>query len=527
MKLNFTGGTATQRGMWEQAIERLLTLPLEALPLTINVSFVDPAEVAVDEQNALAVTTWTYDDTTSNTKVRNDAPGFGSQRKALVAQAASMGLIYNGEVHFNETAAHELGHSAFAALPQEKRVAIAEMFGAKSDDIDELSAGAKWENRIIEGIADTFKEAFLPRRFRVFPNRTKRRIPYGRYSEFRAIFREGVEGIGGVGTPVPAYDLNVYGGYHAPEHLQVYQPEPSEILWTGGTFFKGDYEGGIYKQIEGWEPPLEADDNYLYKQYKAQSVTDILLVPHGTHFAGSITLPQDIDFYGPSADPAPIHGAAFGGAGFAGAFTWEEIHNNKELEDPFGQFNYPFGDRMLGLVAADIWFTYWKPPTKSSPPEGTWVPWDYKSGSIIGFEPQYKFGNPHPNFPGPNSERFGCWIIMKGDGRANMINEGDKWSIPIGTLSLSSDVPSSAPTIETCGGDMVQVRIFAKVTLKTGVSKQDSPAAIHSRLPSFTLTRGAKICKGQVIDLPSPLLQPEGATAGARPHRRPVSGNRR
>lgn len=216
MKLTFASGTTRQQTQWRQALDRLISLPTSAIPLQIEVSFVDPAELVTGHATDLAITTWTYGSTSATTKVRNDAPGYGSQRQTLEALAAKMGLEYNADLHFNETAVHETAHALYAALPQEVRIEIAEMFGAKSDSLAELQPiGVAWEDQIIEGIAETFKEAFLPRRFRVFPNRTNRSIPYERFPEFRKLFRDAMpETGGGELAPgekeTPGYNLDIF-----------------------------------------------------------------------------------------------------------------------------------------------------------------------------------------------------------------------------------------------------------------------------------------------------------------------------
>lgn len=501
MIFNFANGTAKQKALWEEAIGHLLNLPSEALPLTAAIEFVPSLSGA--NATSFAETEWSYGATSGSVRIRHDAPGFGDLDAGLIAEAASMGLHYNATTHFHETAAHETGHAVFAAIAHEYRLVIARLFGATSDDPSVLQpSGVAWQNRIGEGIAETFKEAFLPARYRVFPNRTTHKLSYAQYPTFRRIIREGLEAIEGGGgefppttggTPLPSYDLDVYKQYKVPESplVQVFKEPPSEQIFEGGTFFRGVNDEGLYKPPgEEWEPPLEADDNTLYKLFVEESATETLLVPRGTHFAGSIDLPQDLDFYGPSEDLAVPGAGHFGEGGLAGVFTWEEIHNNVELNEPFGPFEQPVGGRSLGVVAVSIWFTYWRPSS------GTWVCWDFRSGSITGFVPLFEFNNPHPNFPDD------CWLVVKGDGRENVIDEGDTWSIPIGTISLASDVPSFAPTIETCGGDMVKARIFAKVRLKAGVSKQDSLAAIQSRLPSFRFTQEGVGCSGATFCYP-------------------------
>lgn len=191
MQYNFTNGNAEQKALWREGVTHLLNLPSDDIPVIVKVSFVPPAEVTNKGHTDLALTTFSYDSVEGETIVRNDAPGFGGQRASLEALAASMGLEYSAMKHFHETAVHELGHVIFASLAHETRVKIAQMFGASSDTVTELfPAAKKWENRIGEAIADTFKEAFLPRRYRVFPNRTNIHIPYSKFPEFRALFRE-------------------------------------------------------------------------------------------------------------------------------------------------------------------------------------------------------------------------------------------------------------------------------------------------------------------------------------------------
>lgn len=238
MNYTFSSGTEEQQTLWERAVGLLLHLPEEGLPLDITVSFDDPSEIA---QTSFAETTWAYDSVDSTTKVRNDAPGFGNVDEALIAEAARLGLTYDAHQHFNETAVHELGHSAFAALPEASRLAIAALFGAESDDDAELSPpGSEWQDRIIEAIAETFKEAFLPARYRVFPNRTNIKLSYAHYAAFRRIFREGVPEMGGTLEPgeteVPKYsfDLARQGGERNQASFLVAEGELDEIDGGGG-----------------------------------------------------------------------------------------------------------------------------------------------------------------------------------------------------------------------------------------------------------------------------------------------------
>lgn len=190
MDVTFTNGGTKQKSLWAEAFDHLMNLPKDAIPVSIVVEFVDPGQVTDHGHHDLALTTWSYGSSSGSTKVRDDAISFGEQRKALQAIAGKLGVKYSTEPFYFETAIHELGHVLFAALPQENRVKIAQMFGAQTDSLSELQpAGVGWENQIIEGIAETFKEAFLPRRFRVFPNRTNRQIGYKDFPHFRKLWR--------------------------------------------------------------------------------------------------------------------------------------------------------------------------------------------------------------------------------------------------------------------------------------------------------------------------------------------------
>lgn len=193
MEYEFTNGTVRQKAMWAEAVGHLLHLPSSAIDLKVMVTF--QASIPGGHTD-LAATTWTYGSTEATTLIRSDALSFGSSKAELEAEAASLGLPYSIEKFYLESAVHELGHALYASLPEANRIAIAQMFGAKSDSITELEpTGSKWQNRIMEGIAETFKEAFLSRRYRVFPNRTKRKIPYNQYPVFRSLFRVGTESV--------------------------------------------------------------------------------------------------------------------------------------------------------------------------------------------------------------------------------------------------------------------------------------------------------------------------------------------
>lgn len=177
MELDFLSGRADQKEAVEFAMRNLLNLPFDSIPVNVSIEFT--ADPLPSTHNEFAVTAWTYDDPNISTKIAAVAPDWP--------------VPWDGLQFLYETTAHEFGHGLFAALPQQHRIRIAEMFGAASDDIEELNPeDAPWVDRIMEGIAETFKDAFLPRRYRRYANRTNHKLSIYRYPEFRQIFREGV-----------------------------------------------------------------------------------------------------------------------------------------------------------------------------------------------------------------------------------------------------------------------------------------------------------------------------------------------
>lgn len=221
----FENGSTLQKDRWREGTAHLLNMPVETIPLAITVEFVPPSELQAE--TTLAQTTFVYDSQSATTKVRNDYPAFGGgdgKLESLEAEAAGMGLHYSSFKHSLETPAHELGHALFASLPQSIRLKILALFGLKTDDISVIAPmGQPWQNRVIEGIAETFKEAFLPRDMRVFPNRTKKIIPYILYPEFRRLCRASGSGVPSgfnyvYGSDQFRVDLSTWNLDHLPYH---------------------------------------------------------------------------------------------------------------------------------------------------------------------------------------------------------------------------------------------------------------------------------------------------------------------
>jgi hypothetical protein len=224
VELVFLNGNAVQISGCRTVVANLLNLPASAIPLKQTIEFTpDPLPSSHTE---FAATTWVYDDLEPLTKIASVAPNWPEP--------------WTGIQFLQETYAHELGHALFAALPKAARLEIAQMFGVESDDVAVLfPPGAPWVDHPGEGIAETFKDAFLPRGFRRYANRTNHTIPIHKYAEFRSLWRDATPQIVTGGEPleegeteVEGYNLDIFkqGGYQKTERFEdPFVPELGEV----------------------------------------------------------------------------------------------------------------------------------------------------------------------------------------------------------------------------------------------------------------------------------------------------------
>lgn len=254
MNLEFLNGNSLQKSACQTAAHNLLNLPFSAIPFTHQVEFTpDPLP---STHNEFAATTWTYGSTEALTKIASIAPAWPKP--------------WDGVKFLQETYAHELGHALYSALSKERRIRIAKMFGAKSDDIDELNPeGSAWEDRISEGIAETFKDAFLPLRYRRYSNRTNHHISIQLYPEFRSIFRDGMVNIGHEFIGPDGVDANRQGG---PDDEGIFT---AEEMYLEGALTTYVSTGGPYAQLAEPGDPisaaidrLETGDLLSYYEYR-------------------------------------------------------------------------------------------------------------------------------------------------------------------------------------------------------------------------------------------------------------------
>lgn len=177
MNVAFTGGTDRERDLVRTAMNSLLNLDLGLNSLDVEFQWVDDPSAA--GHNDLAATSY------------GTTGGVIQLRKNLDTYKGYPASFYI------ETVAHEIGHLLTHFLAPSAQAKVAALFQTTVDGILAWEPGTPWEDRTIEGVAETFKDAFLPRRLRYFANRTNVKLSISKYDQFRRIFREGQTGGGG------------------------------------------------------------------------------------------------------------------------------------------------------------------------------------------------------------------------------------------------------------------------------------------------------------------------------------------
>lgn len=175
MDFTFTGATSRQQQLFLAAAGSLLNFDLDKIETDVTVSFTTNPTPAVHNEFASTVGT--------TISIRTDAPDFSG----LDPSGQRWGMPF-----FNEVVAHELCHVLLGLLPAETLDQVADMFDTTTATWDDPEA---WVDRPLEGICETFKDAFLPQELRRYANRTNQTIPLHQYPQFRRLFRE-AEGTG-------------------------------------------------------------------------------------------------------------------------------------------------------------------------------------------------------------------------------------------------------------------------------------------------------------------------------------------
>lgn len=197
MKIAFTGGSDNQRHLVTQAVNAVNDryLNLEDMKHTWSVVFLPPNVIDTTPHDSFKTFMVTQNDGT--TQIRNDMPFKGQGP-------------YAGVKFFQESVVHELGHHLLGNGPgmghigNEQQKKIAAMFDSTPSTWNPQNK--PWENRAVEGIAETFKDSFLAADRREYFNRTKRKLAIVRYPAFRKQFRN-VDFPRGFESPRTGHDI--------------------------------------------------------------------------------------------------------------------------------------------------------------------------------------------------------------------------------------------------------------------------------------------------------------------------------
>lgn len=209
MQITFTNGTPEQHQVVREALGDLLHLDTDAaFPFAWEISFI-PNPVADEHvHHPFAVTV--LNGSVPTTKFRDDFPRFEPTN------------TWGSPGFARETVIHELGHAAEVNLATDVQEKVAQLFGVAQADL--YPTEKAWQDRPGEGMAETFKDAFLPQHLREFANRTNVKLPIPKYPEFRHLFRSGSGGGGGDdvflrNTPNSDFSLGPPSSYDGVEGL--------------------------------------------------------------------------------------------------------------------------------------------------------------------------------------------------------------------------------------------------------------------------------------------------------------------
>lgn len=236
MNVNFLNGSDRQHEVVRAALRKLLHLDLDRFGFSINVSFVPNPVSDPHVHHPFAVTTPGFP---VDMKFRDDFPHFqvgGSQLDRATQRD------YSSERFAIETVIHELGHAILHQLPSVLESEVTDLFHTTPAEMNPTNR--RWEDRPEEGIAETFKDAFLPRGQREFSNRTNVTIPIRKYPRFRAIYRESAA-TGGEAF-LEDFDSGSFVNPHDEGFIHIVnlltdasQPDGWRISWLTGDQFGG------------------------------------------------------------------------------------------------------------------------------------------------------------------------------------------------------------------------------------------------------------------------------------------------
>lgn len=246
MIVNYTGGTGQQRSWFESALAHM-QFPWDSnSALTVNVSW--PDEPSAPGHKEYACTTQQADYNHFALEIRNtlDTDVGYLARNSPLGDGRPPSSLQN---FYMECVAHELAHVLWFHLidsPSPPTLApICAWFVKHEQGTGEIvgtpadlhPVGAKWEDMLQEGVAETLKDSLLPEGFREYDNRTKWSLKKENYDAFMSLFINTIDG--GPGTE----RVRIYLDTMAPPGTPGFIPVASEwgltyITDEGATYLK-------------------------------------------------------------------------------------------------------------------------------------------------------------------------------------------------------------------------------------------------------------------------------------------------
>lgn len=279
MNVSYENGTERQQGVVQYVLDNLLHLNLDRWPQDLVIAFNDDPTPEV--HNEFAVT----EQIEGGIKLtfRTDFPHFHE-------------LWFDTIEFAKECVGHELGHALMYLLPSEVLEGqLLPLFGFTLEDITD-DAHLAWLDRPKECIAETFKDCFLRKIDRAYPNRTNLHLPIKNYAAFRAIFRQempsqdgGSDGLFRVRESELQPDPPEEDGYSKVAFGNLFRPQTGARMrqeWTipfdryfvdgedswllfswNGYFFDADLNqiGGVFFEVYLHQPSSGSwGDSYVY-----------------------------------------------------------------------------------------------------------------------------------------------------------------------------------------------------------------------------------------------------------------------
>lgn len=492
MELNFVNGTTVQKAACRTAAHSLLNLPMDTFPLVHTVEFTpDPLPSSHSE---FAVTEVAYDSLEAFTQIASIAPNWPEP--------------WSGINFLQETYAHELGHALFAQLPHEVRVAVVELFGESTDDPSVVYDESKaWEDRAGEGIAETFKEAFVPRQLRRYPNRTNRKLSFSKYPEFRRLWREG-----------------------APE-VAIEEEEGEEVFSPFVEFIE---RGGSHPWREG------ASSTFLQELIAACGATDALFGPLFT--GGNVPLLQGRHYVAaeilrPPSEQAPYLSRLRKAGEVLSVFLWMEVPRWNRFDLPgenlvekayleSGKTNtspLPVGTRL------STWFDFtiqivWRRADGTLLP-GAKMGFRYENEEELVSYNEFNIRPPWGDWEDVGTVYENFFYNDEGSGNPTYSEHPElDFTVPANATAIAGFLVGTEQYLEEFLVDEGTAPFFEHRYAEVDRARSSVPKELFFSLPGFVGGGSVIVGEGQAVLLPESSIDPQHATAGTRRLRHRVSG---